>query len=112
MRSVSRRVPKANPVSVGGLLSPVVARIGCGTAIVLDMLQKNWEAVVGETNARNSEPSGISGTILTVAVSSPVWMTQARFMKKSFLEKINRFLESRGIEISDITFTLDKRKKG
>ncbi len=111
MRSDSKRYPKANPISVEGLIRPAVARIGCGPEIILDILRKNWGTVVGEANAKKSEPTAILDGTLTIVVPSPIWMTQARFMKSSFLETINRFLSPRGAEIRDITFALTPRSR-
>jgi len=111
MGAGSERFPKANPVSVGGLMKPVVQRIGCGSKILLDMLRKDWGTIVGDSNARNSAPASIDDGVLTVVVSSPVWMTQVRFMKTSFLEKINQSLAARGMEVRDIQFTMNPGKE-
>ena len=111
MGAGSRRFPKANPVSVGSLMKPVVEKIGCGSTILLDTLRKNWEKIVGASNARNSTPASIADGVLTVVVFSPVWMTQVRFMKTSFLEKINLFLASRGLAVRDIIFTMNPGKE-
>jgi predicted nucleic acid-binding Zn ribbon protein len=102
---------KANPIPVENLLRPVVARMGSGTEIALVTLRKNWRTVVGEANARNSEPSSLRDGMLTVMVSSPVWMTQARFMKPSFIDAVNRFLSVRGTGIRDIHFMASSGKQ-
>ena len=111
MGAGSERFPKANPVSVGGLMKPVVEKLGCGPKLLLDALRKDWETIVGASNAKNSTPAAIADGILNVVVSSPVWMTQVRFMKTSFLEKINLFLAARGMEVRDIQFTMNPGKE-
>ena len=111
MRAGSERFPKANPVSVGGLMKPVGEKIGCGSKILLDTLKKDWGTIVGDSNARNSAPMTFDDGVLTIAVSSPVWMTQVRFMKTSFLEKINLSLAARGMEVRDIQFTMNPGKE-
>ena len=111
MRSETRRYAKANPVPMEGLIRPAIARTGHGSEIMLDILGKNWAAIVGEANARNTGPSAFQDGMLTIVVPSPVWMTQARFMKKSFLDTINRFLSLRGMNIRDITFAPAPRKQ-
>ena len=111
MRHRGGRARKANAVPVGGLAGAVVAELGGGPVVLLDTLEKNWSAIVGDANARNSRPVSFGDGILAIAVSSPVWMTQARFMKSFFIEKINRFLGESGRDIRDIAFTLDTKRK-
>ena len=111
MRLGNERFRKANAVPVGGLVQVAVRDIGAGPAVLLDMLVKRWNGIVGDANARNTRPVNVDGEVLTIAVSSPVWITQARFMKTSFIEKINRFLGESGQSVRDIAFTLDTKRK-
>jgi len=102
------RVRKANPVSLDRALFPVIEYIGLGPNILIETIRRDWKSIVGETNARNTHPLSLEDGILTLAVSSPVWMTQARFYKATFLKKINQFNTMNESDIRDIRFTLER----
>ncbi len=102
------RSRKANPVSLNSALYPVIENIGLGPNILIETIRRDWKSIVGETNARNTFPLSLDDGILTLAVSSPVWMTQARFYKATFLNKINTVESPNKGEIRDIRFTLER----
>lgn len=108
MRRRIVRVKKANPVSLENALIPVIGKIGLGSDIFLDKITKNWEDIVGKTNAINTKPTYLNDGVLTLLVSSPVWMTQARFYKSTFIEKINNFCNQYDNTIHEIKFELDR----
>jgi predicted nucleic acid-binding Zn ribbon protein len=110
MTAAGERFRKANALPVGALTGKAVETMGGGPEVLLETLGKHWEDIVGASNARNSRPVTVADGVLTIGASSPVWMTQARFMKSSFIEKINRFPGIGGTGIRDILFTMDKRK--
>ncbi len=104
----SERARKANPVSLEKALGSVIQETGLESTVSLHKIKKNWDKIVGKTNARNTQPLALKKGILTIAVSSPVWMTQARFYKTSFIMKMNNFCNYRNSTIHDIQFKLDK----
>ena len=108
MRRRIVRVKKANPVSMENALIPVIREIGLGANIFLDKIAKNWEDIVGKTNAINTKPADLNNGVLTLVVSSPVWMTQARFYKSTFIKKINNFCNQYDNTIHEIKFELDR----
>jgi predicted nucleic acid-binding Zn ribbon protein len=64
-----------------------------------------WDEAAGDHIARNTRPASLKHQILTVHVSSPAWIQELRFSKKSIMEKINA---AAGIHlVSDIKFTID-----
>ena len=103
-----KRIRKANPVSIENVLGSVVKEVGLGSNIQFERIKKNWENIVGKTNAKATRPIALKGDVLTLAVSSPVWMTQTRFLKSSFIEKINKFDYRYGVEIHEINFVIDR----
>jgi len=102
------RARKANPVSLHSALFPVIENIGLGPNILIETIRRDWKSIVGETNARNTFPLSLNDGVLTLAVSSPVWMTQARFYKTMFLNKINTIKGPNRDGIRDIRFTLER----
>lgn len=47
-----------------------------------------WAEVVGEINAKNSQPESITKNKLTVRCKSTAWATELRLMQQSILQKI------------------------
>ncbi len=110
-RSSGGRKRKANPVSLSYMLAPVLVELGLGPDIRLEKLKNHWQDIVGAMNARNTRPLSLQDGILTVAVSSPVWITQARFYSSDFIKKINSFEPEDGVNIREIHFTLAQPQK-
>ena len=102
------RKRKANPVKLSRFIHSVVDDLGFGTDIRLEKLKKNWNIIVGPVNARNTIPLTLKDEILTVSVSSPAWITQARFYVSSFIEKINGYDPGDGIVLKDIRFIIER----
>ena len=90
------------------ILVPLVHDLGIGSDIRLEKLKRNWQAIVGAVNARNTRPIILDSGVLTVAVSSPVWITQARFYTSTFIYTINSFDPRDGIEVREIRFVLER----
>jgi len=102
------RSRKANPVSLGNALGPVAKKLGLESNIFFENIKRSWENIVGSANARNTKPLAMKDGILTISVSSPAWMTQARFYKSSFIDNINKFDNNKSIEIREILFKLER----
>lgn len=102
------RTRKANPVSLKDLLGLVVKKMGLESNILFERIKKDWENIVGKTNAKATTPVALRDGVLTLTVSSPAWMTQTRFYKSSFIEKINNFNDRYSIKIHEINFMLER----
>ena len=102
------RVRRANPVVLDTILVPLVHDLGIGSDIRLEKLKRNWQAIVGAVNARNTRPIILDSGVLTIAVSSPVWITQARFYTSTFISTINSFDPRDSIEVREIRFVLER----
>ncbi len=107
MKQHNMRIRKANPVKLSNFVNTVVNNLSIGPRIVFVELKKSWKEIVGATNAMNTYPVSLKDGILTIAVSSPAWITQARFYKSSFIKKINIFLLHDDVIIHDIRFILE-----
>ena len=107
MKRDSIRFRKANPIHITGIMRSVVNDLGIGPDIFLNRIKDNWKEIVGAANAKNTRPVSFNNGKLTIAVSSPVWMTQALFYKSSFMEKISKFISTNNVEILDIRFILE-----
>ena len=102
------RKRKANPVSLENVLGLTIKDIGIESKIFFEEIKKNWEHIVGKTNAKNTRPLSLTGGVLTIAVFSPVWVTQTRFYKSTFIKKLNNFDNLNDCKIHEIHFKLDK----
>jgi predicted nucleic acid-binding Zn ribbon protein len=102
------RVRKANPISIKRVLIPLSDSLGFSSDTYLKKLGKNWNTIVGEVNASHSRPASLRNGILTIYISSPVWMTQARFYSSTFLKNINSFGLQDGMKVHEVRFTLER----
>ena len=107
MKWNNTRSRKANPVKLTHVVQTLVKNLGIGPDIHLEKIKKNWQEIVGVTNSRNTRPVSLKNEILTVAVSSPVWISEVRFQKASFMKKIKEFKPEINAEIKDIRFILE-----
>lgn len=99
---------KFNPVLIKSALVPLIRELGLEADIHFDVINNNWENIVGKVNSMNTKPFSLKQGVLSISVSSPVWMTQSRFLKSSLIDKINGFTAAEGIRITDISFSLDR----
>ncbi len=59
---------------------------------------KHWDRVVGETVARNAQPSAFKQRLLVVQVSSSVWMQELHFKKKDLISRLNQAAGAQVVE--------------
>jgi predicted nucleic acid-binding Zn ribbon protein len=105
-RDSGLRMKRANPVGLDHLAGSLAEKLGMTADIRLAILKKNWTNVVGAVNARNTAPSAFRDGVLTVEVSSPAWVSQARFLTPSFLSAVNSFDPDAGPSVREIRFVL------
>ena len=48
-----------------------------------------WPEIVGELNAKNTQPENLANGKLTIRCKSTAWATQLRLMQTQILEKIS-----------------------
>lgn len=61
-----------------------------------------WSEVVGKAVADQTRPCSISRDVLYVAASSPVWVQELKFRRRSILKKLNVHLST---SLTDIHFS-------
>ena len=111
MKNNDLRYRKANPVAISGIMASVVKKLNGEDNFFFENLKSKWEYIVGSTNAVNMEPASFRDGILTVVVSSPVWLTELRFRKKEIISKVNNFRFVHKVTVRDIKFKLDKLQR-
>ena len=99
---------RANPVGLDHLLVSLADTLGMRKDLRLENLKKNWPDVVGALNARNTKPASFRDDVLTVEVTSPVWLTQARFISSTFLSAVNSFDPEDRCTVREIHFVLSR----
>ena len=105
------RYRKANPVLIPVIIDSVIKKLNCESTFYFNNLKKNWTDIVGSTSARNTDPVLLKNDVLTVAVASPVWLTELRLSKKEILDKINNHETSGTVSVKDIKFSLIDYKR-
>jgi predicted nucleic acid-binding Zn ribbon protein len=61
-----------------------------------------WPEIVGELNAKNTQPENLANGKLTVRCKSTAWATELRLMQNQILEKISSSFPE--LEIKSISF--------
>ena len=61
-----------------------------------------WPEIVGELNAKNTQPENLANCKLTIRCKSTAWATQLRLMQTQILEKISSSFPE--LEIKSISF--------
>ena len=61
-----------------------------------------WPEIVGELNAKNTQPENLANGKLTIRCKSTAWATQLRLMQTQILEKISSSFHE--LEIKSISF--------
>ena len=105
------RTRKANGVSLKSILVPLADSLGFSSDIRFEQLKRNWKIIVGPVNARNTRPKELKNGVLTVMVSSPAWITQARFLTSQFIHNINDYDFGDVVEVREIRFMLDRSRQ-
>ena len=62
---------KFNPVLIKSALVPLIRELGLETDIHFDVINNNWENIVGKVNSMNTKPLSLKQGVLSISVSSP-----------------------------------------
>jgi predicted nucleic acid-binding Zn ribbon protein len=92
-RRLSRpRVPgePVEPVSVGDAAALVGAELGLADPVVFSRVVAMWPELVGETLAARSRVRGVRDGVLEVAVDSPAWATELRYLESELVARASR----------------------
>lgn len=92
------------PATLGGVLEHALQHLSSPAQRGLMRLPALWRQAVGTHIAAHSCPAGLRTGVLTIHVSSPVWMQELHFMRTRILETLNRLTPEEPLR--DITFRI------
>ncbi|MBV8952325.1 MAG: DUF721 domain-containing protein [Actinobacteria bacterium] len=75
------------PRRLGDVLGEVVRKLGLPDPTALDALARAWPTLAGAAIGAHSAPRSLRDGVLTIAVDSPAWATQLRYLE---VELVNR----------------------
>jgi predicted nucleic acid-binding Zn ribbon protein len=91
-----------DPISASSTIDSLMADFRWQSQMEEAELFVRWSEIVGDLNAKNTQPENLANGKLTVRCKSTAWATQLRLMQTQILEKItNSFPE---LEIKSISF--------
>jgi predicted nucleic acid-binding Zn ribbon protein len=70
-------------------INSMLKKFGIDNAIAQNNALNNWNEIVGDTVARNTQPDRVEHGVIIVKVSSPTWRQELYFQKKEIIQKIN-----------------------
>jgi predicted nucleic acid-binding Zn ribbon protein len=86
------RKKMSRPAPLGTTLQQAMEAARIDVDLDAYRLWQQWEDVVGQPIAQNTQPEAIKGKLLLVNVSSAPWMQQLQFLKLELIEKLNEAL--------------------
>lgn len=91
-----------DPISASSTIDSLMADFRWQSQMEEAELFVRWSEIVGDLNAKNTQPENLANGKLTVRCKSTAWATQLRLMQTQILEKIiSSFPE---LEIKSISF--------
>ena len=84
-----RRPDDDDPVPIGDTLAAVRAELGLPAGDVLSVLDSRWSEIVGDDVAAHAHLLAVRDGVIAVAVDSPPWATQLRFLEATLIERAN-----------------------
>lgn len=76
--------------SIQAVIPGLMKSLGLQQKVLESGIINHWKEIVGEFNAQNSQPLGLSRKILTVGLSHPAFHHAIRSQKKMWIDKINK----------------------
>ncbi len=86
---VAKRPRQKAPIPIGRALKKIMRQVDPKPDRTIGQLQRIWGGIVGTQAAQNSRPVTLRQGVLTVFVTSPVWIQQLRFQTQSIMAAIN-----------------------
>jgi len=78
-----------DPVPIADALAAVRAELGLPAGDVLSTLDSRWSEIVGVDVAGHARLVAVRDGVITVAVDSPPWATQLRYLEATLIERAN-----------------------
>ena len=85
----ARRPEDHDPVPISDALAAVRAELGMPAGDAFSTLDREWPEIVGSDVAAHARLVTVRDGVITVAVDSPPWATQLRFLEASLIERAN-----------------------
>lgn len=80
--------PGRDAVRAGETIDQLFTSFGLAAQLGEALVISNWVQIVGQKNAENSQPEGISRGTLTVRCKSTAWATQLKLMQAEILKRL------------------------
>lgn len=84
-----RRPEDRDPVPIGDALAAVRAELGMPAGDAFSELDRRWSEIVGTDVAMHARLVTVRDGVISVAVDSPPWATQLRYLEASLIERAN-----------------------
>jgi predicted nucleic acid-binding Zn ribbon protein len=91
-----------DPISASSTIDSLMADFRWQSQMEEAELFVRWSEIVGDLNAKNTQPENLANGKLTVRCKSTAWATQLRLMQTQILEKITSSFPE--LEIKSISF--------
>jgi predicted nucleic acid-binding Zn ribbon protein len=91
-----------DPVPAGNTIDSLMHDFRWQSQLEEAELFVRWGEIVGEINAKNSQPETLNNGKLTIRCKSTAWATELRLMQNQILEKIEASFPE--LKISNISF--------
>jgi hypothetical protein len=85
----ARRPEDHDPVPIADALAAVSAELGLPAGDVLSTLDRRWSEIVGVDVAGHARLVAVRDGVITIAVDSPPWATQLRYLEAVLIERAN-----------------------
>jgi predicted nucleic acid-binding Zn ribbon protein len=81
-----------DPVSVGDAAALVGAELGLADPAVFTRVVEAWAELVGEALAAHSWIRAVRGPVVEIAVDSPAWATELRYLEGDLLARVSQLV--------------------
>ena len=85
----AKRPEDHDPMPIADALAAVRAELGLPAGDVLSTLDSRWAEIVGADVATHARLVAVRDGVISVAVDSPPWATQLRFLEATLIERAN-----------------------
>jgi len=88
------RVPgeSTDPIAIGDAAALVGAQLGLAEPLVLARVLEGWADLVGPVVAEHSRVRAVRNGVLEVAVDSPPWASEFRYLEADLVERVSRLV--------------------
>lgn len=77
------------PDRIGGLLEPLLRKLGIAEEVARQDILVHWDEVVGERIAAVTRAAAVDGGVLFVEVVSSAWLNELNLMRYDIMRRLN-----------------------